>query len=265
MAKASPAVILLVLAIGCSSGQKKADPERARVCYEEGLDEQEKGQHEDAVEKFTDALGYNPTYADAYAARAWSWLQMRDMEKPPHPTRVLVDKAFSDYTAAVSANPTFADAYFSRAMIFCSRARYQDAVADLLVCSRYKPKDPEPHLLMGEIYENKFENQIVLAMKHYEEYVKLGGTNSVVREKVALWKQLTAQNEAPPKKEPTADDEKKAEELHEQFKKVPATSEEAFKLIEELVTKYNHTKYYKKWQGPLNALYTALKEKREKK
>jgi len=94
VAKASAAVILL-LAVGCSGGQKKADPERARVCYEEGLDEQEKGKHEDAVECFTDAIGYNPTYADAYAARAWSWLQMRDMEKPPYPVRMLVDKARS--------------------------------------------------------------------------------------------------------------------------------------------------------------------------
>lgn len=265
MAKASAAVILL-LAVGCSGGQKKADPERARIFYEEGLDEQDQGKHEDAVESFTDAIGYNPNYADAYAARAWSWLQMVDMEKPPYPTRMLVDKAFSDYTAAVSANPTHADSYFNRAMIFASRARYQDAIADLLVCSRYRPKDPELHLLMGQLYENKFENQGVLAMKHYEEYVKLGGTNPQIKETVALWKQLTAQNEAPPKKEPTADDEKKAEELHEKFKQLyPAKEEEAFLAIEELVTKYNHTKYYKKFKGPLDVLYNALKEKREKK
>jgi tetratricopeptide (TPR) repeat protein len=265
VARSRAPVVLFLLALGCSSGPKKADPERARVLFHEGLDLQEKDRHEEATETFTEALGYNPTYADAYAARAYSWLQMRKMEKPPVPVRMLIDRAFSDYTAAVSANPTFADAYFSRAMILCSRARYQDAVADLLVCSRYKPKDPEPHLLMGEIYEHKFENQMVLAMKHYEEYVKLGGTNAQVREKVALWKQLTAQTEAPPKKEPTADDEKKAEELHQRFKQLPPTSDEAFRAIEELVTRYNHTKYYKKHQVALNALYAGLKENREKK
>jgi len=259
------ATLILVLVSGCAGGAPKVDPEKARGYFNEGRTAQGKEEHEEAVGAFTNAIKYNPAFADAYYFRAWSWLQMRKMENPPKPMRELVDRAFADYSAAVHANPTFADAYFSRAMLFCSRANYHSAVADLLVCARYKPKDPEPHLILGQIYEEKFENQIVLAMKHYEEYTKLGGTNETVRQKVALYKQLTAKQDVP-KKEPTAEDEKKAQELHEKFKQLYPTDEaEAFKAIEELVTKYNHTKYFKRSAGPLTALYNGLKEKRGEK
>lgn len=260
MARTSSALVFLV-ALGCSGREKKIDPERARESYNEGKAAQEKGKHKDAVESFTDALKYNPTFADAYYARAFSYLEMRRMEPAPYPTRTLVDRALSDYASAVSANPTFADAYFSRAMLLASRANYRDAVADLLVCARYAPRDPEPHLLLGEMYEQKFENQIIQSMRHYEEYLKLGGANETVRQKVALWKQLNAPAEAP-KKEPTADDEKKAQELHERFKLLYPTKEsEAFQAVEELATKYSHTKYFQKHAAPLTALYHALQEK----
>lgn len=259
------AALILALVAGCSSGAPKLDVERARGYYNEGRTAQERNEHEEAVGAFTSAIKYNPGLADAYYFRAWSWLQLRKLEKPPKPVRELVDRAFADYSAAVNANPTYADAYFSRAMLLCSRANYHAAVADLLVCARYKPKDPEPHLILGQIYEEKFENQIVLAMKHYDEYVKLGGTNQAIREKVALYKQLTAKQEDP-KKEPTAEDEKKAQELHEKFKLLyPTNEDEAFKAIEELVTKYNHTKYFKQKAQALTALYNGLKEKRGEK
>ena len=256
----SRTALILLLAMGCS-GARKVDPERARGYYNEGKAAQAKGKHERAVEAFTDALKYNATFSDAYFARAYSYLQMRAMDKPPMATRELVDRALADYSAAVSTNPSFADAYYSRAMLYASRANYNAAVADLLVCVRYAPNDPEPHLILGEIYEGKYENQMPLAIKHYEEYAKHGGTNDAVKQKVALWKQLTASAETP-KKNPTPDDEKKAQDLHEQFKLLyPQKEKEAFQAIEELATKYSHTKYFQKYAPALTALYNALKEK----
>ncbi len=254
------AALVLLLVVGCSSA-RKVDPERARGYYNEGKVAQGKGKHERAVEAFSDAIKYNATFSSAYFARAYSYLQMKALEKPPMPTRELVDRALADYSAAVSMNPTFADAYFSRAMLHASRANYSAAVSDLLVCARYSPRDPEPHLVLGELYEAKYENQVPLAMKHYDEYTKLGGTNEAVKQKVALWKQLAASAETP-KKNATADDEKKAQELHEQFKLLyPQKEKEAFQAIEELATKYSHTKYFQKYATALTALYNALKEK----
>lgn len=259
MARARTALALLLL-VGCS-GARKVDPEKARGYYNEGKEAQGKGKHEKAVSAFTDAIKFNATFADAYFARAYSYLQMRAMEKPPMATRELVDRALADYSSAVGVHPTFADAYYSRAMLHASRANYAAAVSDLLVCARYSPRDPEPHLVLGEIYEAKYENQMLLAMKHYEEYAKLGGTNETAKQKVAVWKQLTASADTP-KKEPTVDDEKKAQELHEQFKLLyPQKEKEAFQAIEELATKYSHTQYFQKYAAALTALYNALKEK----
>jgi len=254
-----------LLAAGCSSSSKRIDPEKAREFYTEGKAEQEQGRHTNAVESFSNALQHNATFADAYFARASSYLEMRRMEKSPYPTRELVDRALTDYGSAVSTNPTFADAYFSRAMLLASRARYRDSVADLLVCTRYAPRDPEPHLLLGELYESKFENEIVAAMKHYEQYVALGGTNEGVREKVAVWKRINTPVDMP-RKEPTEEEEKKARELHEQFQRLyPAKEEEAFRAVEELVSKYAHTKYFAKYSTALSVLYKALKEGRERR
>ncbi len=259
MARSSTALILLLLA-ACGSTKTTLDPDAARESYLEGMEAEKDGQHEDAIEAFTEALRYHPSYADAYYARAWSWLQIRKTGKTEIPTRKLVDQAISDYSSAISANPTFSDAYFSRAMIFLSRARYRKAVADLLVCCRYTPRDTEPHLLLAQIYETRFEGKTALAMKHYVKYAELGGTNEAAVAKAKAWNALQEQ----PKKGPASSskkDEDRARELHEKFKLLFSQDkeEEAVAAIGELVEKYKHTRYFKGREIALSALYRSLK------
>lgn len=261
MARQGPALILILLA-ACSSGPGERDPEAAKRYYAQGQEAARNGEHVEAIDCYTDAVGADPEFPDAYFQRGYHYLECRNLGTPPYPTRELVDRALMDYSVAIKLHPGFGDAYFSRAMIWASRANYKQAVEDLLVCSRYKGRDPEPQLLLGELYEYKFENMGLTAMKHYEKYVELGGTNELVREKVKIWKQLQAGTE-PPKKEPTAEDEKKAEDLHKQMLGLIAAGkeEEAWKVAEEIVTKYAHTKYFKEKAKGLQATYNYLKEK----
>ncbi|MDP6958991.1 MAG: hypothetical protein QF645_09280, partial [Planctomycetota bacterium] len=167
MARQSSVLIFLFI-LGCASSETKLDPQLAKEYFLEGVKAKEEKRYEDAIEVLTESLRYHPTYAQAYYHRALASLKMRKGEGVSIPTRKLIDAAFRDFTSAINASPTFSDAYFSRAMIFLSRARYREAVADLLVCCRYSPRDVEPHLILAQIYETRFEGKIGLAMNHYE-------------------------------------------------------------------------------------------------
>lgn len=258
MARTGTALILLFVA-GCASSELKLDPKKAREYYREGVEAGDQGRFREAIEAFTESLRYHPSYAVAYYSRAWSWLQLRKSGETSIPTRQLIDRALSDYGSAISANPTFSDAYFSRAMIHLSRAQYRGAVADLLVCCRYSPRDVEPHLLLAQIYETRFEGKTVLAMNHYEQYAELGGTDEDAIAKAKAWRSLQEQPKAGPV--PSKDDEARAKELHDRFKLLfsQERESEAVAAIGELVEKYGHTRYYKDREVALGALWRSLK------
>ena len=258
MARQSSLLILLFI-LGCASTETTLDPQVAKEYFLEGVKAKAEGRYEDAIESFTESLKYHPTYAQAYYHRALSSLKMRKMEGVAIPTRKLIDASFRDFTSAINASPTFSDAYFSRAMIFLSRARYREAVADLLVCCRYSPRDVDPHLILAKIYETRFEGKAVLAMNHYIQYAELGGTDEEALAKAQAWQALQKE---PVKEAPfSQNDEKHARELHEEFKLLFAEGKEeaAIKAIGELVEKYKHTRYFKGREVALTALYRSLK------
>jgi Flp pilus assembly protein TadD len=236
--------------------------ESAKAYAEEGRQAARAGDHASAVDFYTKAIESNPESPEAYSGRGYSSVQLRRDPEADGGARAREDGAIRDYSMAIRYNPAFADAYFNRAMLLASRARYKDAVEDLLNASRYQPRDPEPHLWLGRIYEEKLEGRVVAAMEHYEKYADLGGSDPAVREKVRLWKELRSQVVPAPARDPTAEDEKKAEELHEGFKKLFAADrkDEALKAVEELVSKYGHTRYVRERVAQFQALLNALKK-----
>jgi tetratricopeptide (TPR) repeat protein len=236
---------------------------------EEGREAVRKNNRPEAIRLFTRAVKANPDNAEAWYERGRCFIQMRLDPKTEGDVRSYEQRALDDFSNALRKNPAFADAYFNRAMILSSRAQYRPAVDDLLNASRYKPQDPEAHLCLGELYEGKFEDRIILAMDHYEKYVDLGGSDPVVREKVRLWKELkksvggSGPAPAPSTKAPTAEEEKKAAELHQKaldLLQKPDKSE-AVKILEELLSTYGHTKYVQEKARGLQAAIAAFKKK----
>jgi tetratricopeptide (TPR) repeat protein len=247
----------------CAATREGPDVEAAKAYLEEGREAAGRGNHEAAIGLYTQALRAHPEFPEAYYARGYSRVKLRlDPEAKGDP-RVLEEEAYEDYRMALRYNPGYADAYFNRAMLLSSRAQYRRAAEDLLHAIQARPGDSEPHLWLARLYEEKFENKTPEALDHYEKYVDLGGTDPETREKVRIWKELKKQAAQPSSgKTPTPEDEKKAQELHETFKRLFADGkkDEAVKAIETLVTQYGHTKYVQERQREFNALLNALKK-----
>lgn len=263
---------VLIWGAGCATqdGASAAMVEAQRA-LDQGREASRKNRIPEAINLFTLAGMSDPDLAEAWFERGRCEIRIRLNPKTEEDTRVFEEKALDDFTAAIRKNPSYADAYFDRAMILASRAQYKAAIDDLLNAVRFNPQDPEAHRWLGELYEKKFEDRIILAMEHYEKYIDLGGSDPAVREKVRIWKdfkkQLPAGTPPPTSRIPTLEDEKKAQELHVkalELLKNPDKSE-AVKSFEELLSTYRHTKYVQGKLQALQAVIAAFKKKDARK
>lgn len=261
MARTAAALILAWAAAGCASAPDEPGRDSARSYVEAGKKAATAGDYRGAIDLFSKGIRANPESAEAYYGRGGANVKLRLSRATEGDIRIHEERALADFTVAIRLDPTYADAYFNRAMVLSSRAKFKQAAEDLLNAARYRPQDPEAHLWLGRLYEEKFEDRMPSAMDHYEKYVDLGGTDYDVREKVKVWKELKKAM-ATPSKTPTADDEKRAEELHETFKRTFAAGQkaEAVKAVEELVSKYGHTQFVQRRAREMNALLNALRK-----
>lgn len=269
MSKTLPAILGLLL-WGCASTDTPPGIAESQQLLDDGREAARHNRHEEALGLFTKAVKANPDLAEGWYERGKSNVHLRLDPKIEGDTRGYEQRAFDDFSMAIRKNPAYADAYFNRAMLLSSRAQYKPALDDLLNAARFKPRDPEPHLWMAELYEKKFEDRFMLAMDHYEKYVDLGGTDAAAREKVKVWKdfkkQQAADSTAPapkPSKAPTAEDEAKAFELHQkalELLKKPDKAE-AVRAMEDLLSAYGHTKYVQEKARALQAAVAAFKKK----
>ena len=240
------------------------DVETARLYLEEGRQEAARGHHEEAIDLYDGAIEANPEFPVAYYERAYSRVQLRLDPDVRTPGRGLVDLALRDYSLAIRYNPAYADAYYNRAMLHSSRARYKQAARDLMNAVRFNTADPEAHLVLGRLYEEKFEGRRIDALQHYEKYVDLGGDDPKIRENVALWKQLNQKSEAPAPtgKTPTPKDEEEAARLHQTFATRMKENDrnEALRALQELLTKYGHTRYVARQERYFKAILRAFEK-----
>ena len=253
--------------VGCASSGAGPDVAGGQEYLEAGREAEKKGRAHEAIDLFTKAVKANPDLAEAWFERGKCEVRLRLEPKADGDPRGHEEKALDDFTMAIRKNPAYSDAYFNRAMVLSSRAQYKLAVDDLLNAVRFNAQDPEAHRWLGELYEKKFEDRLLLSMEHYEKYIDLGGNDPGVREKVRIWKdfkkRMPGVSPEGALKAPTPEDEKKAQELHikglELLKNPDKT--EAVKVFEELIKDYGHTKYVQSKIQALAAVISAFKKK----
>ena len=230
-----------------------------------GVELANRGKHAEAIDQFTKAIAAFPELSDAYFQRGCSYVRLRLDVETLGDSRVSEEKALRDFDAAIRVNPASGKAYFNRAMVLGSRAQFRAAAEDLLQACQFDPRNPLPHLELGRLYESKFEDRGIAALEHYEKYAELGGRDPATLDKVRAWRELKksiAPAPAPSSQGPKVDDEKKAAELHDEFKRLFRENKkaEALKLIETLLGQYGGTAYVRERAREFSALLAALKK-----
>ena len=258
------AVASLALLAACASGAEGGgDLAAAHAHLDAAKAAADKGRHDEAIDLCGKAIAAHPELADAYHVRGCSYIRLRLGQEMQGDSRTAEDKALKDFDTAIRVNPAHAKAYYNRAMVFAARAQYRAAAEDLLHACQYDPRNAEPHLQLGRLYEDKFEDRGIAALEHYEKYADLGGRDPVTLEKVRAWREIKKQAApAPAVKPPSVDDEKKAAELHDEFKRLFRENKkaEALKIIETLLGQYGGTAYVRERAREFSALLAALKK-----
>jgi len=90
--------------IGCRGDTERED---AKVYYNRGIAWDKKGEHDKAIEDYTEAIRINPKDADTYINRGVAWGEKGEL-----------DKAIEDFTEAIRIDPQHAYAYYNRSYAF---------------------------------------------------------------------------------------------------------------------------------------------------
>jgi len=257
-----PLAALLLLAACSSTPVAEVNAARAKALREQGDEAARGNDFKSAAEYYTRSIEANPQSAEPWYLRGKAYVGLYKAKDPGVPLRELLDRAAGDFGEAIRLNPVFFEPCFDRAMILLFRKAYKEAAQDLIQCAGMRPKDPESHLILAEIYEEKFEDRLVQSMDHYEKYVELGGRDETAREKVRKWRELKKSlGSAPaPGPKPTVDDEKVAAEQHAKATGFIGAGKraEAMAALDELLAKYGHTRYVKERAAQFAALRKAF-------
>jgi tetratricopeptide (TPR) repeat protein len=260
------AVFLGAFLAGCSTVGSEPDFDAAREWHRQGQRAAEKGDYAEAASLYTQAIAEHPKFSQAYHDRGYCNVQLRLDPETEGNSKVYLEQAFKDFDTSIRINPAYGNAFFNRAMLLASVGRHKEAAEDLLNVVRLNNRDKQAHLKLGELYENKFENAVALAMKHYDAYVALGGSDLKVREKVRAWRELTdavaggAPAEEP--QSPVRDVEEEAKALHAramQFLK-DGRREEGLNGIEKLLAEYGGTRFVSGQERAFKALLKSLRK-----
>jgi tetratricopeptide (TPR) repeat protein len=162
-------VILMVLVCAGISplwAQDIADPgtsepyHPALVSYRVGYYYQLRGDHERAIEEFTDVIAAFPNWDGGYSARGESYEALADY-----------NLALADYSAALSLTPEFVSVLFMRGRAYHAIGEFGLAAADYANAIEQMPEYALPYRGMGDLL---FEQEnMAAALVMYQQYLAL--------------------------------------------------------------------------------------------
>jgi tetratricopeptide (TPR) repeat protein len=125
----------------------------AKLYYNSGNDAADKGNYEEAVKNFSEAIRLAPNYANAYFNRGDAFDEAGEY-----------DKAIADYSEVIRIEQS-ADAYLNRGVVFNKKGEDDLAIADLTEAIRLDPNCDKAYSLRSAIYKSKGEIDRAIADK----------------------------------------------------------------------------------------------------
>src|SRR5271166_5902962 len=128
--------------------------------YTRGDTHIERGEYDQALAVYTEAIRLNPNDAMAFNERAFVYDKKGDY-----------DRAIADSTEAIRLNPKFAKAFNNRGFAYKNKGDYERAIADYTEAIRLNPKLAEAFNNRGIAYDHKEDYQRAIA--DYTEAIHL--------------------------------------------------------------------------------------------
>ena len=184
------------------------DPEDATAYVERGLAYYKKGEYDEAIADYDEAIRLNPKYAAAYESRGFAYRQKDDWDRARddnyHSIKLEADKqiafdpenanayknrgnsysykgeydlAIADYDEAIKLDPEDVAAYENRGLAYYAKGNYDRAMADHNEAIRYDeadrnaPNSPQLYLNRGNLYEEM--GDYGAALKDYDASLRL--------------------------------------------------------------------------------------------
>ena len=96
---------------------------------------------EDAIKIYTEAIGYQPNYGDAYSNRGVAHSNLNDYEE-----------SIKDFTKAIDINPNYAEAYNNRGAVYAEMKEYGKSILDYTKAIDINPNYANAYSNRGNAY-----------------------------------------------------------------------------------------------------------------
>jgi len=106
-----------------------------------GVQYDDQGKYEQAINEFTRAIEINPGYADIYNKRGLSYY---NQEK--------YDQALRDYNKAIEINPRYTDAFNNRGIVYYQQEQYDQAISNYTKAIEINPKYAKAYHNRGLVF-----------------------------------------------------------------------------------------------------------------
>jgi len=119
-----------------------------------------KGQYDQAIVEFSEAIKLNPDSAEAYRERGNAYGK-----------KVRYDQAISDYTEAIRLDPEYAGNFIVRGITYGETGQNDQAINDFTKAIRLNPNNAMAYKCRGSAYHNK--GQCDQAVSDFNEAIRL--------------------------------------------------------------------------------------------
>jgi tetratricopeptide (TPR) repeat protein len=125
------------------------------IFIQHGWEQAEKGNYEQAIRYFTEAIDLNPKDAESRYSRGTAYSRKGQY-----------DQAILDFSKALEINPRDAKAYYNRGIAYCRKSQYDQAILDFSKALEINPMDAKSYYNRGiTCWEKGEHNQAISDFK----------------------------------------------------------------------------------------------------
>lgn len=149
-------ILLIFLSLGVLRVCSRPDPERAKLYYNQGLEQARAGEIDKAIESFTRVIEFAPDHSDAFYRRGNALFDKGDLSVSNRDQISAIqayEAAVADYTTVIDlSGNNQSKAYFNRGLAYYELGQIGNAIEDFSQVITLHPQDAEAYYKRGLAY-----------------------------------------------------------------------------------------------------------------